>query len=79
MAVDKIQMNMFQQPLSPVKAVKTGKPQGTKAVEGGMNPFAPNQKSENGMGVGLVNSSLEGLSYTLPNGKHSRCNTIGIA
>ena len=57
---------------SPAKAVHKGVTTGTSSSN---NPF----KGEKGMGVGLVNSELSGLSYTLPNGKTSKCNTIGIA
>lgn len=51
------------------------------------NPFSgpiTKQNSEkkapsgNQYGVGLVNSDLKNMSYVLPNGKTTTCNTIGI-
>ncbi len=45
-------------------------------ISGGANPFVPKDEKQ---GVGLVNSNLQNMSYTLPNGKMSTCNTIGIA
>ncbi len=48
-----------------------------RGVSGGLssdNPF----KGDNGY-VGLVNSDLSNMSYSLPNGKISNCNTVCVA
>ena len=50
--------------------------QSTQAVAGGANPFA--KKDKESMGVGLVQSNLQNMSYSLPNGKTSNCNTKWI-
>ncbi|MPN59808.1 hypothetical protein SDC9_207530 [bioreactor metagenome] len=55
-----------QQPVPPVQEVKAGS-----------NPFAPKNNEEKG--VGLVQSDLQNMSYTLPNGKTTNCNTKWIA
>lgn len=67
-------------PFSPAQAI-AGISSGSIAKSGGVavgapsqNPFAPSECC----GVGLVNSDLSNFSYTLPNGKTSTCNTIGI-
>lgn len=77
MAIDKL--NLFSQ-ASAMQAVNPTKAVGgqhSAEVSGGPsssnNPFGEKSK-----GVGLVNSDLAGMSYKLPNGKQSTCNTIGI-
>ena len=56
----------IEQPITPVQAVTAG-----------ANFFAQQQNSEK-LGVGLVQSNLQNLSYTLPNGTKSSCNTRWI-
>ena len=64
-----------QQPISPTQAVGKGLPNAEAENNSkSNNPF--NAKSN--YGVGLVNSDLSGMSYKLPNGKNSTCNTIGV-
>lgn len=79
MAVNPVNLNMFSPSMGAIQGINsTQNPQPiqpTQAVQAGANPFA--QKSEEN-GVGLVNSNLSNMSYTLPNGKQSICNTIGI-
>ena len=81
MAISNINPNMFSPKVDKIKPhlppIKSGKTGGKSKATLGMNPFSPQGKTE--MGVGLVNSNLQGLSYALPNGKMSQCNTIGIA
>ena len=68
MAIEKL--NLFSQIPAITGVIPTAS--GSKKAAGdsfrGDNPF----------GVGLVNSNLENMSYALPNGKTSNCNTIGI-
>lgn len=57
-------LNPNQQPVNAIKPV-------------GKNPFEQHDSKSN-YGVGLVNSDLSNMSYKLPNGKISNCNTLGI-
>lgn len=72
-------LNIFSQAsalqgISPAQATKSG------AGAASSNSSSNNPFSNNGnYGVGNVNSSLSNLSYRLPNGKQTNCNTIGIA
>lgn len=80
MTIDSIKFNLFSQAsgmhsISPVKASgghASGQVAGKESSPG--NPFSKNEQ----YGVGLVNSSLSNMSYVLPNGKATTCNTIGI-
>jgi len=75
-------LNFFQNPtmtgaqgINPIqKPVEQPVPP-VQAIAAGANPFA--QKNEE-MGVGLVQSNLQNMSYALPNGKTSNCNTRWI-
>lgn len=60
----------FQAAQQPVDAIG--------AVNKGSNPFTKENSKEQ-YGVGLVNSDLANMSYKLPNGKMSTCNTLGYA
>lgn len=76
MAIDKL--NLFtqasaMQAISPTKAAI-----GQSSAEVSGNPASKNPFAKENKGVGLVNSDLAGMSYKLPNGKQSTCNTIGI-
>lgn len=75
-------LNLFQSPaMKGAQGVNPAQQQPVEAVKqvgAGSNPFASQNNNEQ-KGVGLVNSDLKDMSYVLPNGKKSQCNTIGIA
>lgn len=80
MAVESIKSNLFQSPsMMGLGGVSPSKQpiESIGAIVSGSNPFAGTNKKEQ-YGVGLVNSDLKDMSYTLPNGQKSKCNTIGI-
>jgi len=80
-AVDSIKPNMFTAFAGGLQGVKPAEKPVTPVASimgGGSNPFAPTDDKKQ-MGVGLVNSNLQNMSYKLPNGKNSVCSTIGIA
>jgi len=75
MAVSKV--NPFSQ-IQPIQGINSGSPARSGGVSSNPpsnNPFGGGQN----LGVGLVNSDLSNLSYALPNGKVSTCNTLGVA
>jgi hypothetical protein len=75
MTVPKI--NPFSQAMA-IQGINSSSPARSGGVSVGApskNPFGEGQS----YGVGLVNSDLNDLSYTLPNGKTSTCNTLGVA
>lgn len=80
MTIDSIKFNFFSQAsgmhaINPVKfASAHPQTEVAGAVASSGNPFAKKDQ----YGVGLVNSSLSNMSYTLPNGQTTTCNTIGI-
>lgn len=71
------QSNGGAQGITPAQKPAEQPIQATQAITGGANPFA--QKDKESMGVGLVQSNLQNMSYALPNGKTSNCNTKWIA
>lgn len=73
-------LNFFNPSMNGAQGVNSSKQpvEAVKAVGAGSNPFAEKGQNQQ-QGVGLVNSDLKDMSYTLPNGKKSQCNTIGIA
>jgi hypothetical protein len=84
MSINSTTLNPFSQALAmqsmqavnPTKAVSgqtTAETAGVLASSG--NPFS----SDSDYGVGLVNSDLSNMSYTLPSGKQSTCNTLCVA
>jgi len=79
-AINKIQPNFFTgaQGINPVQKPVEQPIQPIQAVVGGSNPFAQQNDNEK-MGVGLVQSNLQNMSYSMPNGKTSNCNTRWIA
>lgn len=75
MTVPKI--NPFSQAMA-IQGINSGSPARSGGVSNGSvskNPFGGGNET----GVGLVKSDLSNFSYTLPNGKVSTCNTLGIA
>jgi hypothetical protein len=75
MTVPKI--NPFNQAMA-IQGINSGSTARIAGISGAAqakNPFAGKEN----LGVGLVNSDLSNLSYALPNGKTSTCNTLGIA
>lgn len=80
MTIDSTKFNLFSQAsgMHAINPVKAGNAQPISEVAGVVassgNPFGKKDQ----YGVGLVNSSLSNMSYTLPNGQTTTCNTIGI-
>lgn len=74
MAIGSINNNIFAQS-SGLQAIKSVNPFSGPITKQNSEKKAP---SDNQYGVGLVNSSLSNMSYVLPNGKTTTCNTIGI-
>lgn len=80
MTVGNVKFNPFSQnsALGAIRGIQTnggGAVNGTEAKGIAQNPL----KANNNYGVGLVNSDLNKMSYRLPNGETTCCNTIGIA
>lgn len=74
MAIDSVNNNIFAKS-SGLQAISSVNPFSGPALRQSFDKKAP---SDNQYGVGLVNSSLSNMSYVLPNGKTTTCNTIGI-
>jgi len=79
MAIEGPKLNLLFSGATPVNGAGATKMVGQSfaGATGGSqsnNPF----DAQNKFGVGLVNSDLAAMSYKLPNGKNSTCNTIGI-
>ena len=86
MALDVSKVNFLQQAMQPQQAQQARTVQPTAAVGPSFGQATGGEQASNnpfgktpGIGVGLVNSNLKGMSYKLPNGAQSTCNTIGIA
>lgn len=82
MGLDISKLNSFNPAMQGLKGVQTAQPQAMQPINAtssvGKNPFQNNNKNEQ-FGVGLVQSNLENMAYTLPDGQKSKCNTICIA
>lgn len=76
MKLDKINFFAGLQGANSIQKQQSIQP--AQAVKAGANPFA-DKNSQNGFGEGLVNSDLSNMSYRLPNGEISNCNTRYIA
>lgn len=76
MSLDKLNLslnnNLFALP--PVKKINVAGGQPSTTV-GGEDPVTNNPSKNNQIGYNLVNSDLKNMSYRLPNGKMSECNT----
>ena len=77
-AVNQIKSNFFNPAMmgavAPVQKPGEQPVQPVQSVTSGSNFFAQQQNNEK-LGVGLVQSNLQNMSYALPNGKMSNCNT----
>ena len=84
MVINGANLNLFSQAsvmpaINPAKAVGLGSSSAGSSGGSASSSNNPSQNGDNKFGVGLVNSNLAGMSYKLPNGTQSTCNTIGIA
>lgn len=75
MALDSAKLNIFSQ-AAAVQGI------GGAKVAVNQNPSAviehKSYPGDSKYGVGIVNSELDNMSYILPNGQQTMCNTIGI-
>lgn len=79
MGLDVTKINPFSIAMQGTKKVQPSQNpvETTGVISKGSNPSAENNQQK--YGVGLVNSDLANMSYRLPKGEYSTCNTIGIA